>query len=612
MPTSELRELDAGLSLPQRWAIARARAQRTLARLRTKWDESEHPREPAGSSEGGQFTSGGGGGDKPEAGAATLDPQVTNVGGDEWNRAAAERLEREYQAAAPKVEKLAIEAPGKVGTRVPSDDEEEEEAPFIPEDWDQLTTTDQENAFEQFKSQNEQAYLDSEIQSWQDSGSALDDGKAIVTEEFNSGDNTDWANDAIDEFRDDFDGEIPYTNQQLIDAIKLDYETGYEGQGKFTVEFDDNKLKQPAGYIPPDPAQLPLPGIEIPEPKPEKALTQEMRDGLTAAITVEFTDTAQNKAESIEPPEYLKESAIEFLEMSWGEKSDNEKFEWTKQFTDIVESESDGSPEAVTNEEIKVEALPTKYDPLNEGSDHNYRRTQALAKHLSIARTREVLDERLPDVPSPSDDVLASIDKKLWGAWKSSSTAPDGMLLQVATADELGGRLNTKTAKEIDRDEMIKYAEGRYAQIGGYAGVKAYIRAKWEVSQYLLDKAGIKELKLYRGISLDSEIINKLFKAMQDAKVVNGHTQLPTLEVKRNGAASTSVADHVSNGWGSSPSRVVLRASVPRTAVISIPAYGINVHSEREVVVAGTAWKGWDAWKGSAPKFEDVPLRHAA
>jgi hypothetical protein len=59
-------------------------------------------------------------------------------------------------------------------------------------------------------------------------------------------------------------------------------------------------------------------------------------------------------------------------------------------------------------------------------------------------------------------------------------------------------------------------------------------------------------------------------------------------------------------------SRMVLRAEVPRTAVVSVPAYGVNVKSEQEVVVAGAAWKGWDAWSGRAPTFEEVPMHTTA
>jgi hypothetical protein len=91
-------------------------------------------------------------------------------------------------------------------------------------------------------------------------------------------------------------------------------------------------------------------------------------------------------------------------------------------------------------------------------------------------------------------------------------------------------------------------------------------------------------------------------------RTIGKYQHLPTLDVVRNGAASTSVSPNIANGWGADTNRVVLRAQVPRTAAISVPAYGINVHSEQEVVVAGTAWKGWDAWAKQAPKFDEVPL----
>jgi hypothetical protein len=52
----------------------------------------------------------------------------------------------------------------------------------------------------------------------------------------------------------------------------------------------------------------------------------------------------------------------------------------------------------------------------------------------------------------------------------------------------------------------------------------------------------------------------------------------------------------------------VLRAAVPRTSVISVPAYGQNVHSEHEVVLGGLAYRGWDAWSNKAPTHEAVPM----
>src|SRR5262245_26799329 len=60
MPTSALRKLEAGLSLPQRWAIARARAERAVARVRDfdpsqprdehgRWSDTGAGEKPSGS-----------------------------------------------------------------------------------------------------------------------------------------------------------------------------------------------------------------------------------------------------------------------------------------------------------------------------------------------------------------------------------------------------------------------------------------------------------------------------------------------------------------------------------------------------------------------------------
>ena len=203
------------------------------------------------------------------------------------------------------------------------------------------------------------------------------------------------------------------------------------------------------------------------------------------------------------------------------------------------------------------------------------------------------------------------VDRTLWAGWKASSTTTEGRLLQVATAFEPGGRLNEQTSRDIGVKEMMAHAEDEYANIGGWAGVRAYVRAKWETTQYLLDKAGLKTLQLYRGIDIGSQKFNKMYlqRHYNEAEKVQGFIHMPTLDVLRNGAASTSVSPDVANDWGSGGNRVVLRAEVPRTAAVSIPAYGINVKSEQEVVVAGTAWHGWDAWAKKAPEFSEVPLQ---
>lgn len=194
----------------------------------------------------------------------------------------------------------------------------------------------------------------------------------------------------------------------------------------------------------------------------------------------------------------------------------------------------------------------------------------------------------------------------------------------------------------INKKESIEYANSHYAAIGGYEGVKAALRAKWETTQYLLDKADIPIVQAYRGINMDHKIMGAEDKG--EFNPPSSGVQITDQGVKTNLAdynpgdivktqsgktitktANTDTYDMMTgkvNGKGPgkweysqaarSQQRVVLRTEVPRTAVVSIPAYGVNVKSEQEVVVVGTGWKGWDAWSGRAPTFEEVPMHTKA
>jgi hypothetical protein len=287
----------------------------------------------------------------------------------------------------------------------------------------------------------------------------------------------------------------------------------------------------------------------------------------------------------------------------------------------------------------------------------------------------------------------------LWEGWKGSSHGSAGQLLQKATADELGGRLNPKMVAGAANKQLA----GELAQnaSNAYDAVKAYVRGKWETTQYMLAKAGINTVNLYRAVnipetrelkveptpfagpnpfqvkatkSFDSEEEANNYVATeknhypgttQNSVVSQQHetwkaqieyrfseraaadkfieqyqkdpnnpeqhieevstpseqlgggyststqyNRLPNINVVRNGASSMTTDRNVANAWGGSAGRVVLRASVPRTAVISVPAYGQNIHGEHEVVVAGTAWKGWDSWRGQAPPFDQIKIGH--
>ncbi|HEY2244162.1 MAG TPA: hypothetical protein VGH47_08065 [Xanthobacteraceae bacterium] len=592
------------------WRVTRARAERLL-RTRREFDPDE-PRDDQGkwTSDGGG--DGGGDGKEPSAGeGGGLDPKVIAVGGDQWNKATARRLEREYQDSKSAMAELERRSVGQDEPK-PGEDEDEE-GDFIPEEWDQMSTDLQDQAFEAYKEQNVESYIDSEKNNWYDNGDALDDAKSQLVETTLHGpgaDHDEWLIEAIDEFRGDYEDRIPFTTQQLIDAIGLEYQSGYSGEGKFTVEFQDDKLKEPANL--PPPSQQTLPGIEA--AKPEAQLTQKMRDDLSTAIETAFDKKADDMKGDMEPPDYFADSANEFISEDWEHNmSDKKKFEWTKDNTSLLEDKN-GSSEPVSN--YDVVALPKQYDPLNNTSGEDYQRTQALARYLSVHRAAQILEDRklieadeLKDKPAELQKYLRSMDSRLWNGWKQSSTNESGKLLQLAVADELGGRLNEKTSTDINANELKAYANGEYEKIGGYLGVKAYVRAKWETTQYLLDKAGVPTLNVFRGIRLEPEQFARAMTEMKDLlRMVDGtYEHLPTLHVARNGAASTTVNPDVANDWGSQSGRVVLRAQVPRTAAVSVPAYGINVHGEKEVVVAGTAWHGWDAWAHQAPTFDRIP-----
>src|SRR5262245_948498 len=759
-----IREQAESLLTPrQKWEVARARADLILAR---EWDESKHPRgQSSPGTTPGSFTSAGGG----EGGAeetAKLDPEVVGVGGDAWNKSTARRLEKEYQAARPAVDKLATDAAARSAeqTKPPSSwaevsasdkaqiksefeqaleddpqwgdlnkwdkqtDEEKlkwaveqgyfknkpqavgpqtwaevsedakeaveaayyehvnltgflplgvpwdkvsddkklqwakdhgyaagavEEEPYEePSSWEELSDDDQSAAEEAFVEKQTETYHESEVQNWHDSGQSENDAKAMLIYEFeHAGQGVmgqtnvqlkipEWIEKAINDYREDeTNPTIPYTNEQLFNALSLDTKYG-SGEGPLTVAFKDDKLQEPS--MAPPKEQQSFAGMEPIDYS--KQLTDEMRIGLITSLKVEFNKEAENKVSDMEPPEYLTETAQEYAGDAWNEMSDAKKFEWAYGNTDIIKKKDEGGGAASSDDpSTMVIELPKKYDPLNETTGQDYKRTQKLARYLSIERTVQMLEDRklVPEIYVPEQikkgtpeweaarikalhQDIADADRRLWRGWVSSSTTSEGQLLQLATSEELGGRFKAKTATEMDVAGLKSGADLKYREIGGYAGVKAYIRAKWEVTQYLLDKADAKVINLYRGISMDPELVQKFFavslsKHMSESQFVNAgkgtYRHMPTLPVDRNGAASTSLNPMVSNGWKKgNPNQIVLRAQVPRTAAISIPAYGQNEFSEREVVVAGTAWKGWDAWKGPAPTWEELPvlMPHAA
>lgn len=562
-------------------------------------DNHYDPNEPRDTH--GRWTTGGAGA------AATNDPRVTDVEGDEWNKQTAARLEKEYAAARPMMDAMAQEAVVK---------DAEAPAGVEPQSWEELSGDAQQEAETKYVDDNLSSQLDNEVESWHDNGEALGDAAHALAED------SDWKHETLTDFikaRDEEGAQrIPYSPEDLGAAIKIEAADHGSSDTDPTITFDDSKLKYPDNNVSPD--QMGLPGIE--GPKPEDSLTEAMREEIIAHFTEEFNSKAASNATDLEPPEYLKDNAKEYLEESWSSMGDEEKYEWTKSNTELIEN---GDESAASG---KI-GWPSKFDPMNATSNEDYRNTQRLARYLSVERAARLLGDRglsgdLADDAELRTDI-ARADHELWAGWKSSSSQSDGKLIQVAAHEEFGGHLNTES-RGIKVNEAQDYANEHYKAVGGYDGVKALMRAKWETTQYLLDRANMPIVEGYRGLT---EVVKKLpavgtgggaptfteFKTdertrsehMQGADGLD-YTKLPDVRVIRNGAASFTTDPSVANGWRGGD-RVVIRSMVPRTSVLSVPAYGVNVHSEREYVVMGTAWKNWDLWYDRAPKFADMPMK---
>lgn len=192
------------------------------------------------------------------------------------------------------------------------------------DDWNMLSSDVQSDVRDHWMRDSREEFISSEEQNWRESGQAKDDAKYELA--FNYNDKTDvpqWVTDSMDATRqrreDEGEPPIPYTNKQLYDAIELDYSRDGEGGGDPDISFDDDKLKQPAGY---DSAQGTLPGIEPLDPA--SFLTAEMREQISGDLTDSFNEKAESDADDLDPPSYLADNVDEYMDDYWNGKSDRE------------------------------------------------------------------------------------------------------------------------------------------------------------------------------------------------------------------------------------------------------------------------------------------------
>ena len=285
----------------------------------------------------------------------------------------------------------------------------------------------------------------------------------------------------------------------------------------------------------------------------------------------------------------------EFLMNDWNSMPDKQKFN----YVDVDETET---------ESILI-SRPSSFEVVDSNVP-GYKDTGRLSIVLTQERFKTVAKER------GLDDIPSGYINSVWGDWKSDSAKGAAYVMQVAAAEELGGRMyQTREGKDAAWAKKYRqYADDNLD--GGFEGMKAYVRAQWEVNQYILKEAGVEYLDVYRAVFVPKSQIGDTQNITVPAFGSNPEgielnlQALPTLHVAQNGAASFTTNRSVANNWngvGYKPDdskRVVIRARVPSEAILSLPVYGQNETNEQEVVVTGLPWRSWDAWLDAAPTIQ--------
>lgn len=340
------------------------------------------------------------------------------------------------------------------------------------------------------------------------------------------------------------------------------------------------------------------------------------RDAWVSLYASGVLTATENYLESSEGQSLVDDRAHEIAKNVWDVLDYSDSYDYAKaHFADQIAAER-GSKSVAPG-------IPShwKVTPDSDYGDADYLKTGAVAKRMAELRTEQLLVERgLSTTADPADDRSKTIPADVWENWKTDSHSRTAMALQLAVANEFGGLHRLTTAQvqnamaaaasfDYDTHDMDK----------GLARLQAYARAQWETTQYVLAKAGVKDMTLYRGLMLDGDTLPDARPREVSSGSYATHTfdQLTDLQLKRNGLQSTTLLPKIANEWNGighrqGDQRVVLRMQIPRTSILSIPVFGQNVQSEQEVVVAGfnDVWK-WDAWLEKAPHHDYMAIKSA-
>jgi hypothetical protein len=208
---------------------------------------------------------------------------------------------------------------------------------YTPESWDQIGEHDQSQIETAWTRSTHDEFLSSEEQNWRDSGQALDDAKSNLADDFNDRGGGTWAEAAIKDWRADRAEEgkpdVPFSDEQILSSIDIDYNRDYEGGNDASIAFSDQRLDQmqPEGY---DPAQQTLPGIE--PVKPSEMLSDSAREEIDKALTEAFNTEADDRAQDADTPDFSDQVA-EYQDEYWSSMSDEDRYDWADRNGELPE-----------------------------------------------------------------------------------------------------------------------------------------------------------------------------------------------------------------------------------------------------------------------------------
>ena len=275
-----------------------------------------------------------------------------------------------------------------------------------------------------------------------------------------------------------------------------------------------------------------------------------------------FEEALQKHLESDEYQEKRNELETEAISDRWDSMSDYEKFDLLQEYGIHPSGKSKGQGEPDTWVTGVTEGTHTNED---------YARTHAVALKLAELRTDELRKERgllgpkerptytiEPGKHDPTHFVIKDkhgktigssnteeqaknnaeqwaddemrrdnltsgfVIDRVWSAWKQKSSEGLGLSLQLAAARELGGH------HRMTEDEVAE-AEAHAETYGGMDTLQAYVRAQWETTQMVMQKAGETSVSVYRGLMLPGKAVDQTESILLDK---NGQSIAPPTNVE--------------------------------------------------------------------------------